>query len=132
MQTDPQPDPPAVEADSEPGPEPGAEPESRLSWAAYFGAATGLCVGVIVAMASAACAHYLAPGHRAAEVIWEVASPLLALLGCVGCGFGFQRIFGPRLVLPVLIFVLVAALGAYLAFGPLGFPWRAEAAAVAG
>jgi hypothetical protein len=112
----------------EPPPDGPPEPE-RLSYAAYFGAATGLVAGICLAMVGADLLHRLQPGSRWAEVFWEVASPILALLGALGLGFGFHRWLRGRVLLPAGLFIGALALGAWLALGPVGFAWRASDAA---
>lgn len=115
----PEPPSPSEEAgDGDPGPQ-------RLSWAAYFGAATGLGAGMLLAMAVAAGVYYLGPGDEWAEIVWQVASPLLALLGVIGVGFAFHRWLRGQILLPAMFFFTVLALGAWLVLGPLGFPWMA-------
>lgn len=112
-------------------PEPPSEPPEpeRLSYAAYFGAAAGLVTGICLAMVGAALLHRLQPGSRWAEVFWEVASPILALLGALGLGFGFHRWLRGQVLLPALLFIGALVLGAWLALGPVGFAWHAPAAA---
>lgn len=113
------PEPPAPSDDpgeGDPGPE-------RLSWAAYFGAATGLEAGMLVAMLVASGVHYLDAGGEWAEIVWQVASPLLALLGVIGLGLAFHRWLRGQILLPAMFFFTLLALGAWLILGPLGFPW---------
>jgi len=108
------PEPPQVDA-----------PAERLSFAAYFGAATGLGAGMLVAMLAAAGVYYFDPEGEWAEIVWQVASPLLALLGVIGLGFAFHRWLRGQILLPAMFFLTILALGAWLALGPLGFPWMA-------
>ena len=99
------------------------EQPERLSWAAYFGAAAGLAAGMLVAMLGAAGIHHLDPDSGWAEIAWQIASPLLALLGVIGLGFAFHRWLRGQILLPAMFFFTLLALGAWLAMGPLGFPW---------
>ena len=100
------------------------EPE-RLSWAAYFGAATGLLAGLVISMIGSAVLFHVWPGSGWANVFWQVASPLLTILGVIVGGFGFHRWLRGEILLPVLVFFAVLVTGVWLASGPVGFPWKA-------
>ena len=96
----------------------------RLSWAAYFGAATGLVLGILAAVLGAEGLYLLAPHRAWAEIFWEVGSPILALLGLIVGGFGFHRYLRGRIILPGILFVLVLGLGMFLVLRPEAFAWR--------
>ncbi len=105
-------------------PEDTPEEEDRLSWAAYFGAAFGLVVGMVLAMAGAAALYHVLPEGRLAEFFWEVGSSLLAVLGFICGGFAFHRYLRGQVAVPVILFLVALALGLWLAYGPVGFPWK--------
>ncbi len=98
------------------------ERSERMSRAGYLGSAAGLVVGVIVIeLVAAACVGWL--GGYAAEVIWEVGSPLAGLLGAIAGAFGFHRVFRGQFLLPLAVLIVVLLLAAMLAFYWVGFPW---------
>jgi uncharacterized membrane protein len=95
-----------------------------LSWAATLGAIAGLVCGVVAAMLIAAGLHSLNPDSEMAEVFWEIGSPLLGIAGVVLGALAFHRFLRRQLVLALVVAAAVVALGLFLAFGPVGFPWR--------
>ena len=95
-----------------------------LSWAASLGALAGLVTGVVVAMLIAAGLHRWNPESEAAEVFWEIASPLLGIAGVVVGALAFNRYLKKRLAVALALASALVFLGLYLAFGPVGFPWR--------
>lgn len=95
-----------------------------LSWAATLGAIAGLVGGVVVAMLIAASIHKFYPESEMAEVFWEIGSPLLGIAGVVMGALAFHRFLRRQLLLALIIAAAVVALGLFLAFGPVGFPWR--------
>ncbi|HOX45253.1 MAG TPA: hypothetical protein PK668_16780 [Myxococcota bacterium] len=105
--------------------------EVRTSWAAICGGGAGLCVGVSLGLAAAAGVHALAPGSVWVQVSWQVAGPLLAILGLLVGSLAFQRWFRGQVFLPAMLFSLCLAAGLALAFGPLGVPWSPPPAAPA-
>jgi len=111
--------------DSSAPPEPPEDeaPPERLSWAAYFGAATGLGLGMLLVMLGSAGVYYLDPDSDWADIVWQIASPLVALGGVISLGFAFHRWLRGQILLPAMFFLTVLVLGAWLALGPLGFPW---------
>ena len=100
------------------------EPEQGLSWAASFGALAGLVAGVVVAMLIAAGLHRWDPESEMAEVFWQIASPLLGLAGVVVGALVFQRYLKKSFAVALLLATAMVFLGLFLAFGPVGFPWR--------
>lgn len=96
----------------------------RISYEAYFGAATGLVIGLVAAMLIAWEVSRLWPGSRAAEMVWEVGSAVFALLGLLLFGSLFYTHLRGQIVLPACLFLATLALGLLLAIGPIGFPWR--------
>lgn len=108
---------------SRPEDHPAAERES-LSWETCIGAAAGLAVGVTLAVLLSACVHAGGPGREAADVVWEIAAPLLGILGVIAGSFAFRRWFHQRVWLAVAIGLAVVALGLYLVLFVMGFPWR--------
>jgi membrane associated rhomboid family serine protease len=98
--------------------------EGRLSWAAYFGAVTGLIVGLVAAMLLSAALHHVDPSGSWAHKAWSISSPLLALLGVLGLGFFFHAHLQGQRVWPVVFFLLALFLACGLASGPLGFIWK--------
>ncbi len=95
----------------------------RFGWAAYFGVITGLVLGILTAALTAELLLALWPERDYAKVFWQVASPLLALLGLVFGGFGFHQAFRGQKVLPGMIFVVVLAVSMMLLFRPAAFGW---------
>lgn len=95
-----------------------------LSWAASLGALAGLVTGVVAAMLIAAGLHKWSPESEAAEVFWEIASPLLGIAGVVAGALSFHRYLKNRFAVALLLATAVVLLGLLLAFGPVGFPWR--------
>jgi hypothetical protein len=106
---------------------PEREPEEQvegLSWAATLGAIAGLVCGVVVAMLVAAGLHRFSPESEMAEVFWEIGSPLLGIAGVVLGALVFHRFLRRQPILALVIASAAVALGLFLAFGPVGFPWR--------
>ncbi len=95
-----------------------------LSWAASLGALSGLVAGVVAAMLIAAGLHEWYPESGMAEVFWEIAAPLLGIAGVVVGALAFHRYLKDRFAIALVLSTAVVALGLYLAFGPVGFPWR--------
>lgn len=95
-----------------------------LSWAASLGALAGLVVGVVVAMLIAAGLHRWDPESEMAEVFWEIASPLLGIAGVVVGALAFNRYLRKRFAVALILATALVFLGLFLAFGPVGFPWR--------
>jgi F0F1-type ATP synthase membrane subunit c/vacuolar-type H+-ATPase subunit K len=95
-----------------------------LSWAASLGALAGLVTGVVAAMLIAAGLHSWDPESETAEVFWEIASPLLGIAGVVVGALAFHRYFRKRFLVALVLATAVVFLGLFLAFGPVGFPWR--------
>ena len=95
-----------------------------LSWAATLGAIAGLVCGVVAAMLIAAGIHRMNPESEMAEVFWEIGSPLLGIAGVVLGALAFHRFLRRQLILALVVAAAVVALGLFLAFGPVGFPWR--------
>jgi len=95
-----------------------------LSWAATLGAIAGLVCGVVAAMLIAAGLHTFNPDSEMAEVFWEIGSPLLGIAGVVLGALAFHRFLRRQLALALVIAAAVVALGLFLAFGSVGFPWR--------
>jgi len=110
---------------SNPGPDREDNPRG-LSWAAYIGAATGVVLGVILALLGAAGLHWWMPESRMAEIFWEVGAPLLAFVGLIGVAFFSHRHFSDQLAIPVVMFFLASGVAAWLAFDLVGIPWREE------
>ena len=102
----------------------GEAPEVEgLSWAATLGAIAGLVCGVVAAMLIAVGLYSFNPDSEMAEVFWEIGSPLLGIAGVVLGALAFHRFLRRQLVLALVIAAAVVALGLFLAFGPVGFPW---------
>jgi hypothetical protein len=95
-----------------------------LSWAATLGAISGLVVGVVMAMLVSAGLHRWNPDSELAQVFWEIASPLLGIVGVILGALCFHRYLRRQLIIALVITLALTALGLYLAFGPVGFPWR--------
>jgi Co/Zn/Cd efflux system component len=95
-----------------------------LSWAASFGALAGLVAGVVVVMLIAAGLHRWDPESETAEVFWEIAAPLLGIAGVVVGALVFNRYLKGRFIVALLLATTLVFLGLFLAFGPVGFPWR--------
>lgn len=95
-----------------------------LSWAASLGALAGLVTGVVVAMLIAAGLHNWDPESEMAEVFWEIASPLLGIAGVVVGALAFHRYLKKRFAVALVLAATIVFLGLFLAFGPVGFPWR--------
>jgi len=74
-------------------------------------------------LGAAAAVHALAPGSTWVQVAWQVAGPLLAILGLFLGSLAFHRWFRDQVLLPAMLFSLCLAAGLYLAFGPFGVPW---------
>ena len=106
-------------------PEPGGVVEG-LSWVTCIGAATGLVVGVVTVMLISASLHWWMPESQSAEVFWEIAAPLLGVVGVIVGSVFFRRYLDHRIWLAVILFVCLLALGLYLAIDLVGFPWRLE------
>jgi hypothetical protein len=96
----------------------------QLSWLAGLGAVAGLVSGIIIAILAAAAAFELFPQSQAAEVIWEIAAPLLSILGLIGGSFGFRIYLKDHLGLAVFLVLALMLIGFILAFQTVGFPWR--------
>ncbi len=103
--------------------EPGPQDERRVSWAAYFGAASGLLLGALVGMLGASILDSYFPGTEYAEMFWEITGPILAIAGFVVVGMAFHRWFMGQVLAPAVIFFLLFFLSAYLAYGPLRTNW---------
>jgi len=110
--------------ESQSQPEQIEEQVEGLSWAATLGAIAGLVCGVVAAMLIAAGIHSFSPGSEMAEVFWEIGSPLMGIAGVVLGALAFHRFLRRQLILALMITAAVVALGLFLAFGPVGFPWR--------
>lgn len=95
-----------------------------LSWAASLGALAGLVAGVVAAMLIAAGLHRWDPESEMAEVFWEIASPLLGIAGVVVGALAFNRYLKKRFAVALVLASALVFLGLFLAFGPVGFPWR--------
>ena len=110
------------------GPEENAGQETeRLSWAGYFGAATGLAAGVMIVELLAALLFWLDAQSSMAEVVWEIGSPLAGILGAVAGSFTFHRIFRGQVWAPATVFLMVLLMAAVVALNWIGFPWRGVA-----
>ena len=83
-----------------------------------------MLLGAIVAMLAAAGLWYWMPESRAAEVLWEIAAPLLAILGMIVGSALAHRLLRDRLWLMLALFGLVLTSGLILAFWLVGFPFR--------
>jgi hypothetical protein len=123
----PEPGPTAPQA-SEPeldAPEP--EGGAATSWAAIFGGGTGLLLGVLLGLSASALIHAVEPGSRWVEIAWQVAGPVLGILGLLVGSALFQRWFKGQMLLPAMLFSLALAAAVYLGLGPLGIPWAPRA-----
>lgn len=91
---------------------------------AAVGAVCGLLAGLLATQGT--CRVILRLGsHELANTTWQIASPLMAIVGAVGGAWLFKRLFGRQLIPAIItgIFLLVL-LGALCAW--LGFPWIGE------
>jgi hypothetical protein len=107
--------------------EPERETEEQvegLSWAASLGALAGLVTGVVAAMLIAAGLHNWDPESETAAVFWEIASPLLGIAGVVVGALAFHKYLRKRFLVALVLATAVVFFGLFLAFGPVGFPWR--------
>lgn len=112
-------------SDSARDPEPERHP-GGLSWEACLGAAAGLMLGVVIAMLLSALFHWWMPETRAAEILWEIAAPLLGITGVIAGSMAFSRLLQERVWLAFAMFLLMLVLGLILVF-TVGFPWREAA-----
>ena len=103
------------------GGQPG-EPE-RISWAAYFGGAAGLVVGVVLGMFLATTVWAWSADRRATDIFWGVLGPLLGFLGVIAGSVLFHRLFRGQFWLPTALFLSILAAGLYCAFVVFEFPW---------
>ncbi len=97
---------------------------NRLSRAGYLGAASGLLLGVMLVELLAALFHMWNPASRMAEIVWEVGSPLMAILGAVVGSFAFHGFLRDRPWLAIGVFLLVLLIVVTVAVQVVGFPWR--------
>ena len=95
-----------------------------LSLVVCLGGLSGLILGVVVVMLAAAGLYYWMPGSRVAEVFWEIAAPLLGILGVVVGSALAHRLLRDRLWLTLSFFLFVLTVGLILAFWLVGFPFR--------
>ena len=110
--------------ESQSGEQETGEQVEGLSWAASFGALAGLVAGVVVTMLIAAGLHRWDPESEMAEVFWQIASPLLGIAGVVVGALAFNRYLKKQFAVALLLATAMVFLGLFLAFGPVGFPWR--------
>jgi hypothetical protein len=75
-------------------------------------------------MLAAAGLYHWKPESELADVLWEIAAPLLGILGLVVGGAGAHRLLRDRPWLAGVLFVSVLAVGLLLAFWLVGFPFR--------
>ncbi len=99
------------------------ELSNRPSWAAYFGAASGLILGVILGVLGASLVDLFFPATSYALMFWEITGPLFAIVGFIVVAMAFHRWFRGQIATPAMIFFVIFFLGAYLVYGPLGLEW---------
>lgn len=92
----------------------------RPSWAAYFGAASGLVLGAAVGILGAGIVDLFFPGTDYAQMFWEILGPLASIVGFIVVGMAFHRWFLGQILTPAIIFFAVFFLGAYLAYEAYG------------
>ena len=113
-----------MNADSKNGEREVEENVGSLSWAATLGAISGLVFGVVLAMLISAALHHWNPDSELADVFWEIASPLLGIAGVIVGALSFHRYLQKQMILALVVTLALTALGLFLAFGAVGFPWR--------
>lgn len=97
------------------------ELQAAVRWTGSIGAVAGLLAGVVACQALAALSLSWF-SVSLAEMVWEIGSPLLALLGALGGWLVFVRGLR-RNWLPALVVALVFLAVAAAVMAALGFPW---------